>query len=83
MAPMHLDCGTAAAATGALRRPEVLTVISLGARDRFADTQEGLGVLELISTCSWAPLDVVEVDLPPRSVVELAWDLLACFWHPI
>ena len=43
-APMHFDWGTAAA-DAALRQSELLVMISLGAMGRFADTQEGLGVL--------------------------------------
>jgi hypothetical protein len=61
-APMHLDWGTAAADT-ALRMPELLTMVSLVAMARFADAQEGLGVLNKVYTTSRAHLDVLETAL--------------------
>ena len=61
-APMHLDWGTAAADT-ALRQPELLVMLSLGAMERFADAQEGLGVLGKVYTSAQAHLDVLEVAL--------------------
>ena len=61
-APMHLDWGTAAA-DAALRQSELLVMISLGAMGRFADTQEGLGVLGRAYTSTKAHLDVLEVAL--------------------
>jgi hypothetical protein len=61
-APMHLDWG-AVGASAALRLPELLTMISLGAMARFADAQEGLGVLGKVYTSTRAHLDVLEVAL--------------------
>ena len=62
-APMHFDWGTAAA-DAALRQSELLVMISLGAMGRFADTQEGLGVLGRAYTSTKAHLDALEVALP-------------------
>ena len=45
--PMHLDWGTPAA-SAALKMPELLVSLDLAAYARFADAQEGLGVLSKV-----------------------------------
>ena len=61
--PMHFDWGTPAA-DAALRLSELVVSIDLAAYARFADAQEGLGVLSKIYTSTQAHLDVLEVALP-------------------
>ena len=61
--PMHFDWGTPAA-DAALRLSELVASIDLAAYARFADAQEGLGVLSKIYTSTQAHLDVLEVALP-------------------
>ena len=60
--PMHLDWGTPAA-NAALKMAELTTSLDLAAYARFADAQEGLGVLSKVYTSSRAHLDVLEVAL--------------------
>ena len=60
---MHFDWGTPAA-DAALRLSELVVSIDLAAYARFADAQEGLGVLSKIYTSTQAHLDVLEVALP-------------------
>ena len=61
-APMHLEWGTAVAAAE-LRQPELLTMISLNAMERFADAQEGLGVFDKVYTSTRSHFDVLEIAL--------------------
>ena len=60
--PMHLDWGTPAA-NADLKMAELTTSLDLAAYARFADAQEGLGVLNKVYTSSRAHLDVLEVAL--------------------
>ena len=62
-APMYVDSGAAGAGV-LLQMSELLTMVDLGALARFADAQEGLGVLGRIYNSSRAHLDALEMALP-------------------